>query len=134
MGDFQASMTINVSEQALFDYLSQIANLPKYFARVTEAEPADGDAVRTAARLPDGQEVRGEAWFRTDADTRRIEWGSEGSNDYHGSLTVRATGGTEVAVQLHTTRVPDGDSEVQRALEETLANIKRLAEEGNPGQ
>ncbi|MDQ7810724.1 hypothetical protein Q5425_43965 [Amycolatopsis sp. A133] len=36
---------------------------------------------------------------------------------------------TEVDVRMHTTRVPDGDENVQRGLEDTLANIKRLVEQ-----
>ena len=130
MGDFRATTTVNAAEGALFDYLSQVGNLPDYFDRMTSATPGDGDEVHTAARMPDGQQVEGDAWFRVDPDTRRIEWGSEGANDYHGSLDVDATeNGAEVRLQLHTAHVPDDDPEMKRGLDETLANIKRLVEQ-----
>jgi hypothetical protein len=80
--------------------------------------------------MPNGQLVEGDAWFTVDDDARRIEWGSEGLNDYHGSLEVSSTAtGAEVRAQLHTTRVNDEDSDVQQGLEETLATIKRLVEQ-----
>ncbi len=130
MGDFQATTTVDAAEDALFDYLSDIENLPSYFARMTSARAGDGEEVHTTAQMPDGQQVEGDAWFRVDQDASRIEWGSEGPSSYRGSLEVTAAGGTsEVVVHMHTTRVPDGDSEVQQGLEDTLANIKRLVEE-----
>lgn len=132
MGDFQATATVHATEGALFDYLSQVGNLPDYFARMTSAAPGDGEEVHTTAQLPDGQQVEGDAWFRVDAGAHRIEWGSEGPHDYRGSLEVTATGGTsEVAVRVHTTRVPDGDGAVQQGLDDTVATIKRLVEQQN---
>jgi uncharacterized membrane protein len=129
MADFKASVTVHAAEGALFDYLADVANLPRYFVRMTSATPGDGEEVHTAARLPDGQEVAGDAWFRTDPAAGRIEWGSEGPNSYHGSLEITdAAGNADVELRVHTTRVADGDSEVQQGVDETLANIKRLVE------
>jgi uncharacterized membrane protein len=130
MGDFEASTTVDADANALFDYLSQVSNLPRYFARMTSAEPGDGAEVHTVARMPDGEQVAGDAWFTVDPDANRIEWGSEGPNDYHGSLEVSGSAsGAEVRAQLHTTRVADDNAEVQQGLEETLATIKRLVEQ-----
>ncbi|ALG09940.1 hypothetical protein AOZ06_26280 [Kibdelosporangium phytohabitans] len=123
-------MTVDVGEAALYDYLSDVGNLPRYFARMTSATPGEGEEVHTAAQLPGGQQVEGNAWFQTDSSARRIEWGSEGPNSYHGSLEVAdAAGAAEVRMRLHTTRVPDDDSEVRQGIDDTLANIKRLAEQ-----
>jgi hypothetical protein len=125
---------VDAAEGALFDYLSQVGNLPHYFARMTSAEPGNGHEVHTTAQLPDGQQVEGDAWFRVDERARRIEWGSEGPNDYHGSLEISEIGGgAEVAMRMHTTRVPDGSSELQQGLDTTLATIKRLVEQQKAG-
>ncbi len=130
MGDFEARTTVDTDENALFDYLSQVSNLPRYFTRMTSAEPGDGAEVHTVARMPDGQQVEGNAWFTVDDEARRIEWGSEGPHDYHGSLQVSAAGpGAEVHARLHSTRVGDGDTEVQQGLDDTLATVKRLVEQ-----
>lgn len=113
----------------MFDYLSDVSNLPHYFARMTEATPGDGEEVHTKARMPDGQEVQGDAWFRVDEGATSIEWGSEGASNYRGSVTVMSSGaGSEVEVSLHTERVSADDGEAQQGIQETLANIKRLVE------
>ncbi|RBY80965.1 SRPBCC family protein [Geodermatophilus sp. TF02-6] len=132
MGDFTASTTVGRDPQSLFDYLSDVGNLPRYFSRMTSAEPGQGEEVHTTARMPDGQEVQADAWFRVDTGAQRIEWGSEGPNDYHGHLDVRPDGGgSEVEVYLHTTRVDDGNQQVEDGLRETLANIKQQVEGGS---
>jgi uncharacterized membrane protein len=129
MGDFTLSTSVDTDAQTLFDYLSDVGNLPDYFSRMTSAEAGDGEEVHTTAQLPDGKEVEGDAWFRIDDTAQRIEWGSEGPNDYHGYLEVTSTATvSSVEAHLHTTRVEDGDAEVEDALRETLANIKEQVE------
>lgn len=130
MGDFTGSTTVDASSDALFDYLSDIGNLPDYFARMTSAEPGDGEEVKTTAQTPDGQEVAGDAWFRVDQQAQRIEWGSEGPSDYRGYLDVTPSGdGSTVEVHVHTSRVGDGNADARDGLEETLATIKQRVEQ-----
>ena len=134
MADFHSASSVTADEETLFEYLSDVSNLPHYFTRMTSAELGQGEEVHTTAQMPDGQQVEGDAWFRVDAAEHKIEWGSEGPSAYHGSLEVTADGdGSRVDVRLHTTRVADGDSEVTHGFEETLANIKRLVEGQRPG-
>jgi uncharacterized membrane protein len=129
MGDFTGTTSVSIPVDALFGYLSDVGNLPRYFARMTSAEPGDGEQVRTTATMPDGTEVQGDAWFRVDRAARRIEWGSEGPSEYAGHLQLIPDGqGSQVEVHLHTTRVPDGDRQVVDGVRETLASIKALAE------
>lgn len=129
MADFTDSTHLDVDAQTVFDYLSDVSNLPHYFARMIEATPGDGEEVHTKARMPDGQEVQGDAWFRIDEGATSIEWGSEGPSNYHGSVTVTSSGaGSEVEVRLHTERVFADGGEAQQGIQETLANIKRLVE------
>jgi uncharacterized membrane protein len=129
MADHTGSTSVDAPPQALFDYLSEVGNLPKYFARMTSAEMGDGEQVRTSATMPNGETVEGDAWFRVDQSAQRIEWGSEGHNDYHGHLDVTGEGSTStVEVHISTERVANG--EVDAAINETLANIKRLVESG----
>jgi ribosome-associated toxin RatA of RatAB toxin-antitoxin module len=69
--------------------LADVNNLPHYVPQVTAARRGEGDHVQIEARY-EGKTQHGEAWFRADADARRIEWGAEGS-PYHGSLEVAGT-------------------------------------------
>ena len=129
MGDFTGSTSVSIPVDALFGLLSDVGNLPRYFARMTSAEPGDGEQVRTTATLPDGTEVQGDAWFRVDRAARRIEWGSEGPSEYAGHLQLIPDGqGSQVEVHVHTARVRDRDREVTDGVRETLEQIKALAE------
>jgi uncharacterized membrane protein len=131
MADFTGTTTVDASQKALFAFLSDVSNLPRYFARMTSATPGNGEEVHTTAQMPDGTTVEGDAWFRVDDSSQRIEWGSEGASEYHGAVDVRSKGDTasEVEVHVHTTRVEPGDSGVQEGVETTLAQIKRLVED-----
>lgn len=125
MPDHEMTHLVDAPPDRLFDWLADVRNLPRYMHRMSDARPADGDAVQVTARLPDGREVQGEAWFRSDRDRRRIEWGSEGPNDYHGWLEVHDhSAGSEVEVHLHTERA--GNGEVDRGIAATLGNIAEL--------
>ena len=129
MADYSGTTSVSLAPAALFEYLSDVGNLPRYFARMTSARPGDGEEVLTTARMPDGTEVEGKAFFRVDQDAQRLEWGSEGPSEYSGALQVSASGdGSEVSVTLNTSRTHEGDPEVQQGIDETLASIRRQAE------
>jgi uncharacterized membrane protein len=129
MGDYEQSTTVTTDPDALFAYLSDVSNLPDYFAAMKSAEPADGEAVHTVAEV-NGNEVEGEAWFTTDDDARSIRWGSEGANHYSGELAVAGIdGGSQVTVRLHTEH--GGGPEIESGLRETLDHIKRNVEGGS---
>ena len=141
MAEFQQRTTIDTSVDRLFEYLKQVENLPEYFDRMEDAESVGGDEVKVRAHLPDqapGDEevVEGEAWFRVDEDARRIEWGSEGPNDYHGWLAVSGDDQrSEVEVHVSTSRTDD--PEVNEGIRATLAHIREQMEGdvdgGEPG-
>jgi uncharacterized membrane protein len=126
--DYEQTTTVSADADALFSYLSDVNNLPDYFAAMKSAEPAEGDAVHTVAEV-DGTEREGEAWFTADDEARSIRWGSQGPNHYSGELeVVGADTGSEVTVRLHTEHT---DSEaINDGLIETLQHIKRNVEAG----
>ncbi|MFN8076140.1 MAG: hypothetical protein U0Q15_12060 [Kineosporiaceae bacterium] len=133
MGDYHDSATVDLGADALFDFLSDVENMPKYVDRMQQAHPAHGEAVEVEASLPpeatggEGpQTVRGEAWFRVDEASRTIRWGAEGDHHYEGELEVSGDGTTSVVdVRLHTEH--DEPEAIQEGLAQTLANIRRLA-------
>lgn len=127
MGDYQHSTAVSTSPSVLFDYLADVHTLPHYFEGMVAAEPAGPGAVTVVAQV-EGQRREGEAWMELDEQARRMRWGSEGPNQYHGELEVREddNGHATVTVSLHTERA-DGPA-IRAGLEQTLANIKRLVE------
>lgn len=136
MGDYERSTTVDVPVDDLFEFLSRVENLPRYMDRMTQAHSLAGDEVSVEARIEPGdvgadasddgeRTVRGEAWFRIDADNRSLSWGSEGPHDYSGELEVRPEGaGSTVTVRLHTTHEAEG---IEDGIDQTLANIQRIA-------
>ncbi len=131
MGDYEHSTSVTTDPDALFGYLSDVHNLPDYFSSMREAEPTGepahgGEEVHVVAEV-DGTRREGEAWMTTDAEQRKLSWGSEGPNGYRGELEVDGQdGGSRVTVRLHTERV-DGEG-IRAGLEQTLATIKEQVE------
>jgi uncharacterized membrane protein len=48
MGDYSGTADVGAPAGQLFGYLSEIANLPRYFTAMTSAEPAGQDAEHPA--------------------------------------------------------------------------------------
>ena len=127
MGDHERSATVDAPPDRLFGYLSDVGNLPRYFAAMESAEPSGGGQVHTVADV-DGHRVEGDAWLTAEDGSRSMRWGSPGPNDYSGELSVAAEGGgSRVTVRLHTGHGDAGT--VDRGLDETLATIKRNVEQ-----
>ncbi|MBW0088575.1 SRPBCC family protein [Pseudonocardia sp. KRD-184] len=127
MGDHERSATVEAEPGVLFDYLSDVENLPHYFAAMRSAEPAGGEKVHTVAEV-EGTEREGDAWFTAEEESRTIRWGAPGPHDYSGELEVTgAASGSQVTVRLHTEHVED--ERIERGLEETLDAIKRNVEQ-----
>ena len=127
MPQYQRSLTIDATPDELFSFLSEVENLPKYFARLTEAHSATGDEVHVTATLPPeqgGQKVEADATFSIDADNRSISWGTDNEHHYHGELQVRPVGeGASVTVTLHTEHESE---QIDEGIDETLRNIQEL--------
>ncbi len=130
MAEYTGTRSVDADGPTLFAFLSKVSNLPRYFPRITDAEPAGGEAVDVTAVIePAGQErhaVEAEAWFRVDERQQRVEWGSEGPNDYRGELEVTDDGEqSQVLLTLHT---ESDHPEIQDSLDETLDTIAELVE------
>lgn len=127
MPDYQRTAHVKASADALFDYLSDIRNLPKYFSSMTSAEGAGNDEVKVTADVH-GEKKTGKAKFHVDKAAKKLQWSSEGPNDYHGELEVTGQGDTsQVAVKLHTRKT--NKEEIEGGLQKTLDNVVRLVEQ-----
>ncbi|MGO9954479.1 MAG: SRPBCC family protein [Solirubrobacteraceae bacterium] len=114
---------IAAAPDQVFAVLGDVNRLPEFVPQLTGARTGDGDTVIVDARY-DGHTQHGEAWFRSDAERHRIEWGSRES-DYHGWMQVDADGdGSRLTLFLATARGNAPDSEVMG----TLDAIRRLVE------
>ena len=134
MPEYSRSTTIDANPDDLFEFLSKVENLPQYFTGLKDARHREGDEVHVTANpdatggAPGQGEVEADAWFHIDADRRALSWGSEGERDYHGELQVTSEGdGAQVSVTLHTEH--DDRGPIEDGIDETLANIARIAAE-----
>lgn len=126
MTTYEHSAEADLPADALFGFLADPRNLPKYFSQMTEAEPTGGESVHVEADVH-GQHVESEAWVRSDPAARRLEWGAEGPDDYRGELRVEETdpGSCRITVTLHSVR--DAGDEVQQELERTVGALAQAA-------
>lgn len=129
MSDYEQSGSVHAPAQELFDFLAEVRNLPRYFERMTSAEPADGDAVQVEAVVPGGGHQAGAAWFKTDPENRKITWGSERDKDYSGEVRVEGdeTGST-VRIRVH---LSVEGKDTNATLAQSIDNIRRLVEHGD---
>ena len=133
MPDYRRSTVIDADPDELFQYLSKVENLPKYFTGVTEAHPVTGDQLHVTAEPQPGEEgppekVEADATFEIDADRRALKWGSEGPHDYHGELQVSPEGtGSRVEVTLHTQHEAE---DIEDGIDDTLDHIRELVDGG----
>jgi carbon monoxide dehydrogenase subunit G len=127
---------VGVDDKAAYAYLSDVQNLPTYFPMITRAERTSGDEVETTAVIePPGEEkhtVKGTAWFKQDDAARKVTWGSEGPNDYHGEIDVDADGDAASVVRF-TLHTESGHPGIEESIDETLATIKATLEGGGQG-
>lgn len=128
MADHEMSIEVSAPAQQLFEYLADVRHLSDYFASMTSAEPAEGDAVHVVADV-NGNRVEGEAWFRVERGQQHLEWGSEGENGYRGALDVTGeSDASQVTVTLHTEH--GEPAQIESGIRSTLDEVKRLVESG----
>jgi hypothetical protein len=119
----------HVAADALFGFLADPRNLPRYFPQMTAAEPEGGETVHVEADVH-GEHVESDAWLHSDTAGRRLEWGAQGPDDYHGELQVDEVDGehSRVTISLHSVREAEG-GEVQQGLEQAMSALTRAAED-----
>lgn len=130
MGDYEQTTTVHAPADRLFDYLSDVSNLPHYFHAITEADRTGPEEVHVHAET--GTESHdGEAWFKVDDNQRTLAWGSEGDSDYHGDLSIERVDdeSSSITIALHTERVDAAG--LEKGLRDTLEQIRAQVEHGN---
>ena len=112
---------VAAAPDAVFGVLRDPQSLARFVPQLTRVD-AQGERVEVEARY-EGRTQHGDAYFRTDGDARKIEWGTD--SGYRGWLAVEADGdGSMLTLGLHTTHVEHADHDVAG----TLDAIRRLVE------
>jgi carbon monoxide dehydrogenase subunit G len=121
--EFEHSEHVAATPDRLFGVLANVDNLAHFVPQLTAVRVIDGERVEVEARYG-GHTHTGEAWLRSEADNRRVEWGVEGTG-YRGSFDVEPDGeGSKLVLKLSTNHDRDVDHDVAG----TLDAIRRLLE------
>ena len=139
--EFEQSITVAAPADGIFDFVSDVKNVPQYLPTVKNAQPQQGERIRTQGQVGE-RSYDSDGHFRVDKQTRRIEWGSDGENDYNGWLQVQGGGSqSQVTVHIHFAPKPEivqhmverspehsFESAINEGISKTLESIKRICE------
>jgi uncharacterized membrane protein len=144
MSEFEEAIHIEAPAEEVFDFVSDVQNLPKYLPTVRRAAPQLGDRVEVEGTAA-GRHYLSDGDFRVDHGKRCMQWGSDGENQYRGWMVVGGRNGTcEVKVHLSFTPRPDqaaayeaqtGDRDrtIREGMRKALGAIKHIVEEQHAG-
>lgn len=139
--DFEKSITVNAPADRIFEFLSDVRNVPQYLPTVTHAEPQSEGRIRTQGHAGD-HEYDSDGHFNIDRQRQRLEWGSDGESEYGGWMEVNGKGDqSEVKVHIHYAPPQDikqhmeeqspehsFESAMNEGIGKTLESIKRICE------
>jgi uncharacterized membrane protein len=98
-GEFEESMTIDAPADRVFDFVSNVQNLPKYLPTTRNAQSQPGDRVRVQGRA-EGHDYDSDGYLRKDREHFRLEWGAD-ERYYKGRLEVQPRGAQSSEVRVH---------------------------------
>lgn len=140
MSEYEQSTTVQASPDIVFTFVSDVGNLPRYLPTVKKAMPQSGERVQVQGEAQ-GHTYNDDGFLRVDLPSRRMEWGSDGENDYTGWLTVTGDSGassSEVTVHLSfgansgdEEQIRNQDERVNRGLMQALDMIRQQIEGGH---
>ncbi|MBD2100144.1 SRPBCC family protein [Leptolyngbya sp. FACHB-261] len=140
--EFEQSITVNAAADSIFAFISDVKNVPQYLPTIKNAQPQEGERIRTQGQVGD-HSYDSDGHFRVDQQARRLQWGSDGENDYNGWLEVQGNGGpqSEVKVHIHYAPRPEMaqkmaerspghsfEAAMHEGISKTLESIKRICE------
>jgi carbon monoxide dehydrogenase subunit G len=117
---------VAAAPDSVYAAIADVKNLPSFVPQMTAARDSGDGRVEVDARY-EGRTQHGEASFKADADTRRIEWGSP--SGYRGWMQVDEDGdGSRLTLFLDTPHAGATDHDVAA----TLDAIRMLVESQVP--
>ncbi len=130
---------IRAPADAVFRYVADVKNLSKYLPTVHHAEPEAGERVKVEG-VANHHEYTSDGWFKTDAASKTVTWGSDGENDYSGKMSVSGDGASSrIAITINFSPKPEiarsmdenqggPGAAMQDGIRTALANIARQCE------
>lgn len=112
MPEYEQSAFVNADPQSIFDFVSDVRNMPKYLPTTHHAELQGENRVRVQGEAH-GNPYDSDGFLHVDQGDLRMEWGSDGENRYRGWLEIDGDdGGSEVTVHLSFAPSPDQAAQI----------------------
>jgi len=140
MHEYHQSEKVQAPADKVFAFVSDIKNLPQYLPTVTSASPQQGERIRIQGEAG-GHRYDSDGYFRVDKENKRLEWGSDGENNYSGWLEVKDSNQSNCEVAAHIQFDPkpelarkfdeqggDRHRVINEGIKNALASIKNLCE------
>ena len=139
MPEYTDYIDVAAPPDAVFSFVSDIENLPKYLPTVHAAHPQPNERVGVDGEA-NGHPYSSDGWFKVDQAGRSMSWGSDGENDYSGKMTVSGNGsGSKVECSLRFTPTAEIKASMDEhqggpsaamtdGLRASLASIKEICE------
>ena len=142
MGEYEHTTIVNSKPQQVFDFISDVNNLARYLPTVKNAMPQGSDRVRVQGEAA-GHPYDSDGSYHVYKDRKRMEWGSDGENQYSGWLEVKDNErGASASVTVHLSFEPrpelahqyeqqsgDRDRTINEGLKNALQSVKNLCED-----
>jgi hypothetical protein len=120
--EHESSTTIPVSPDGLYDAIAGVRNLTRVIPPLKSVRRTDPEHVEVTAQY-EGPEEHGEAWFRTDDESRRVEWASD-EHPYRGWMQVEPDrDGAKLTLHLNTPHADDIKDYVSSTFEAIRTNL-----------
>ena len=127
MSEFQSVITIDTPAQTVFEFISDVSNLPKYLPTMSDAELQGSDRVHVHGEAH-GHSYDSDGFWTVNQSIMRVSWGSD-EDDYQGAMQVTDAGDGKCQVS-GTLRFQNrgGDGDAQQGLEASLRSLKEFCE------
>lgn len=139
MAEYEQSMAMAASPEAVFDFVADIENLPKYLPTTKSAQSQGENRVRVQGEA-NGHAYDSDGYLRPDHGAHRMAWGAD-EGYYSGWMEVMPEGeGSLVTVHISLRGKPPGapegegppEAQIQEGLASALLSIQNFVQ-GGPG-
>jgi len=138
MSEYEYSVTIHSDADTVFDFVSDVRNMPKYMPTLDSAETEGPEKVHMHGEVR-GHEYDADGELHIDKAARKLQWRSDSRSHYTGWLEVKPSG-ADSQVTVHVSFEPKPgeqakydesggeDRVIQDVLEKTLMSIQNILE------
>jgi hypothetical protein len=131
MSEHERTVAVGVSRDSAFRYLSSVANLSSFVPHLRDIHEDESNHVCGVAEL-EGKRREMSGFFRADEANSRLDWESDGTPGYRGSLRIEPDGKNRSRITAHLSL--EGAAElpaerVERDLERVVGRMRDVLEQ-----